>query len=98
MSYEYTFTYDSERLAELLEREDCPRVRVTAQYIIYRNANGAECVGRQVILSAESPDLPSIDILGTRSEDDALAFELLKELESREAELIEHAYAKESAR
>jgi hypothetical protein len=99
MGYEYTFVYESDRIAELTERESCVQVAVTVTYETDSASNydtplGSSpkqlAVGDVTIVDLYAVDCP-LNLMNIKNEDFYFSRELFKQIDRHESELLEHA-------
>lgn len=104
--FSYSFTYESDRLAELQGLESCPRVTVSVSYTVYKThaydtpfgpsptqpAVGFSCV---TDLYCEGLPLTPSDLLRLRDADDDFATEVIRQVDEHELDLLEHARGEE---
>jgi hypothetical protein len=99
MGYEYTFVYDSDRIAELTNIESCAQVAVTVTYeadlgSAYDTPFGSSpkqlAVDNVKIVDLYAVACP-LNLMKVMGEDPDFARELLKQIDRHESELLDHA-------
>lgn len=98
MPHEYTFTYDSDRIAELYSCDECIRITVTVHYGIDSNSRGQGYPVNTRIVDLESMDRPDLPLMNLKDSDIDFASELIGAVDRHEVEMFSQAYEREVSR